>query len=142
MPTFRFLAAPVNKIFDPSTPSMRKSRDGGENPPGKTHRLLNPKWPTGLGNRSTPRLLEPLINLHKFFDSILPSMRTSKIQNGCQGGQNVFGRSRQLLLSKFFDPSTPFMTKVGNGGEEHREKNSAVYSGHKHHCQLADRLEC
>ena len=24
--------------------------------------------------------------LNKFFDSIIPSMRTSKIQNGCQGG--------------------------------------------------------
>ena len=41
---------------------------------------------------------------------------------------NVFGRSTQLLLNRFFDPSTPFMRKVCNGGEKRgkrkkREKN-------------------
>ena len=63
-------------------------------------------------------------------------MRTSKIQNGCQGAQNGqwglergvpqdFGR--QLSLNKFFDPSTPSMRK-GCDGEvvevEEVEKNS------------------
>ena len=52
--------------------------------------------------------------LNKLFDSIIPSMRTSKIQNGrrVQKGMypKVFGHSRQLSLIKFFDPSTPSMT--------------------------------
>ena len=30
----------------------------------------------------------------------------------------VVGRSKQLLLNKFFDPSTPSMRKVDNGGEK------------------------
>ena len=47
-------------------------------------RRLNSKWPTGSGNISNPRLLEQLW-LSEFFDSIISSMRTSKIQNGCQG---------------------------------------------------------
>ena len=34
----------------------------------------------------------------------------------------VFGRSRQLSLNKFFDPSTPSMRKGDDGGEK-REKN-------------------
>ena len=33
----------------------------------------------------------------------------------------VFGRSRQLSLDKFLDPSTPFMKKVDNG-EKKEEK--------------------
>ena len=37
------------------------------------HRLLNPKWSRGSGKRSNPRTL-----LNKFFDSIIPSMRTLK----------------------------------------------------------------
>ena len=65
--------------------------------------------------------------LNKFFDSIIPSMRTSKIQNGRQGGPKmadgvwkgvypwVLGRSCQLLLNKFFDPSIPSMRKVDDG---------------------------
>ena len=44
-------------------------------------------------------------------------MRTSKIQNG----RRVLGRSRQLSLNKFFDPSTPSMRKVDDG-EEKKEK--------------------
>ena len=58
--------------------------------------------------------------LNKFFDSV---------QNGYQGGPKmadgvwkegypwVLGRSRQLLLNKFFDRSTPSMSKV-----DYREK--------------------
>ena len=51
--------------------------------------LLNPKWPTALGNWSDPRLLDPPNNfcINFFFDLIIPSMRTSKIQNGHQGAQ-------------------------------------------------------
>ena len=42
-------------------------------------------------------------------------MKTSKIQNGCQGiWKGVY--SRQLLLNRFFDPSTPSMRKVDGGG--------------------------
>ena len=29
-----------------------------------------------------------------------------------------FGHSKQLSLNKFFDPSTPFMRKGGDGGEK------------------------
>ena len=32
----------------------------------------------------------------------------------------VFGHSKQLLLSKFFDPSTPSMRKGNSGGKERR----------------------
>ena len=31
-------------------------------PPATSHRLLNQKWPTGSGNTSNLRLLDPLIN--------------------------------------------------------------------------------
>ena len=31
----------------------------------------------------------------------------------------LFGRSEQLLLNKFFDPSTPFMRKGRNGEKEY-----------------------
>jgi len=33
-------------------------------------------------------------------------------------GVKVFGRSRQLSLNKFFDPSTPSMRKVDDGEEK------------------------
>ena len=49
----------------------------------------------------------------------------------------VIGRSRQLSLNKFFDPSTPSMRKVDDGEEKEKEKrkrkkreNNDVYSGH------------
>ena len=46
----------------------------------------------------------------------------------------VFGRSRQLSLNKFFDPSTPSMRKGRdgeNGGKKWKmEKNNDVYDGH------------
>ena len=47
-----------------------------------------------------------------------------KIQNGRQGAPKwqVFGRSRQLSLNKFFDPSTPSMRK-GRDGEKNGKKN-------------------
>ena len=55
--------------------------------PVTLHHPLNTKWATGSGNRSTFTLLDPQINLCFIsFDLIFPSMRTSKIQNGCQGG--------------------------------------------------------
>ena len=47
----------------------------------------------------------------------------------------VFGRSGQLLLNKFFDPSTPSMRKVVDGEKKEmkrkeRKENNDVYSGH------------
>ena len=43
-------------------------------------------------------------------------MRTSKIQNGHQGAQKWQRGAKQLLLNKFFDPSTPSMRKGRDGG--------------------------
>ena len=47
--------------------------------------------------------------------------------NGCKGAPKwlkgsgkVFGRSRQLLLNKGFDPNTPSMRKVDNEEEKKR----------------------
>ena len=34
----------------------------------------------------------------------------------------VFGRSRQLSLNKFLDPSTPSLRKVDNGEKKEKEK--------------------
>ena len=34
----------------------------------------------------------------------------------------VLGRSRQLLLNKYFDPSTPFMRKVDNGEKKGKKE--------------------
>ena len=34
----------------------------------------------------------------------------------------VFGRSKQLSLNKFFDPSTPSMRKGRDGGKEKKKK--------------------
>ena len=78
-------------------------------PPATPHRKLNPKWPTGSGNRSNLRLLDPPNNFRKisFFDSIIPSMRTSEIQNGCQGSQNgQRGLEGGLPLGLWVLPST------------------------------------
>jgi len=41
----------------------------------------------------------------------------------------VLGRSRQLSLNKFFDPSAPSMRKVDDGKKEKKE-NNVVFSGH------------
>ena len=38
----------------------------------------------------------------------------------------VFGCSKQLLLNKFFDPSTPSMRKVDDG--ERKKKKKSVFS--------------
>ena len=67
-----------------------------------------------------------------------------KIQNGRQGAPKwstgsgkgalpyVFGRSGQLLLNKFFDPSTPSMRKARDGKKKKWEKkiNNDAHSGH------------
>ena len=49
----------------------------------------------------------------------------------------VFGRSKQLLLNKFFDPSTPSMRKGRDGGKKTGEKKNGKkrektddYNGH------------
>ena len=60
----------------------------------------------------------------------------SKMANGVWKGvyPKVFGRSKQLSLNNFFDPSTPSMRK--DDGEEEkmgggeRKENSVFYSGH------------
>ena len=42
----------------------------------------------------------------------------------------VLGRSRQLSLNKFFDPSTPSMRKVDDGEKKRKKENNVVFSGH------------
>ena len=52
--------------------------------------------------------------------------------------KGVFGRSKQLSLNKFFDPSTPSMRKGRDGekktgkktGKKKREENTNENSGH------------
>ena len=48
----------------------------------------------------------------------------TKGPTGCGMGFNlwVIGRSHQLSLNKFFDPSTPSMRKGRDGGEEKKVK--------------------
>ena len=41
----------------------------------------------------------------------------------------VIGRSRQLSLNKFLDPSAPYMRKVDDGKRK-RKENNVVFSGH------------
>ena len=48
------------------------------------------------------------------------------------GSRKVFGRSGQLLLNKFFDPSTPSMRKGRDGG-----KNKKNGGGKKENTSLA-----
>ena len=50
--------------------------------------------------------------------------RVPKNSDGVWKGMypQVFGRSRQLLLNKFFDPSTPSMRKGCDGEEEVEEE--------------------
>ena len=42
----------------------------------------------------------------------------------------VIGRSDQLSLNKFFDPSTPSMRKGDDGEKKRGEKNNGGNSGH------------
>ena len=46
----------------------------------------------------------------------------------------VFGRSRQLSLNKFLDPSTPSMKKVDDG-EKEKKKESGENTLHIHDSQ-------
>ena len=64
-------------------------------PGALAHRLQNPKWPPGC----------------------------PKMANGVWKGvyPEVFGRSKQLSLNKFFDPSTPSMGKGNSEGKERRK---------------------
>ena len=66
---------------------------GNAAPIASPHCLQNQKWPLG-----TP----------KMSDRFWKCVNTTK----------VFGRSCQLLLNKFLEPSTPSMRKVDNEGEE------------------------
>ena len=89
------------------------------------HRLQNPKWSPG----------DP------------------KMANGVWEGVylQVFGRSKQLLLNKFFDPSTPSMRKGrdgGNGGKNGGKKEEKTYDHSGHYVIASSRppdrrqLEC
>ena len=69
---------------------------GARSPPATPHRLQNPKWPPG-----GPKMAEGV------WKGVYPQ---------------VLGRSRQLSLNKFFDPSTPSMRK-GRDGEKKKKKN-------------------
>ena len=51
-----------------------------------THHLLNQKWLAGPRNRSNPRLLDPFPSLHKFFDLLIPSIKTFTLVNARGGG--------------------------------------------------------
>ena len=68
------------------------------------HHLQNPKWPPG-----GPKMAD------RVWIGVYPQ---------------VFGRSKQLSLHKFFDPSTPFMRKGRNGGEkrEKREQQRKLFT--------------
>ena len=88
-----------------------------------------PKWPTGSGKVSTPNLNLTSTQRLGFTRKWLYTT-TSKIQNGSQGAPKwptgsgkVVGRSKQLLLNKFFDPSTPSMRKGCDGGKTNGENN-------------------
>ena len=43
---------------------------------------------------------------------------------------SVFGRSKQLSLNKFFDPSTPSMRKGRDGGNGGKKEKTDENSGH------------
>ena len=72
-----------------------------------------------------------------------PPAKSKMAARGPQNGRGVFGRSKQLSLNKFFDPSTPSMRKLDDGGKpgEKGEKND-VHSGNLHLCQLTNHLDC
>ena len=55
-----------------------------------------------------------------------------KMANGVWKGVNpkVFGRSHQLSLNKFFNPSAPSMRKVDDGEKKKKKNNNGVFSGH------------
>merc|ERR1711954_295461 len=75
-----------------NTKQYQPSGEGGARlPPATPHCLQNPKWPPG-----GPKMAEGV------WKGVYPK---------------VFGRSRQLSLNKFFDPSTPSMRK-GRDGEK------------------------
>ena len=59
-----------------------------------------------------------------------------KMADGVWKGVNpqVLGRSCQLSLNKFFDPSALSMRKVDDGK---RKENNVVFSGHYRRCQSA-----
>ena len=69
-------------------------------PPATPHHLQNPIWPPG-----GPKVADGV------WKGVYPL---------------VFGRSRQLSLNKFFDPSTPSMRKVDNGKEKRKEKKKEI----------------
>ena len=60
------------------------------------HRLQHPKWPPG-----GPKMVDGV------WKGVSPW---------------VFGRSKQLLLNKFFDPITPSMRKVDDGEKKKEQK--------------------
>ena len=81
-------------------------------PPGMSHHPKNPNQPPG-GPKIADMVWKEVIRhsdellLKKCFDSIIPSMKISKIQNCCQGKVLL-----QFSLNRFFDLSPPSMRKV------------------------------
>ena len=96
---------------------FKLSGEGGTSSPPATSRLLIQNVRPGQEISQTLGYLTP-----EQLDSIIPSMRTSKVQIGRQGAQKWLtgsgkGHSHQCLLNKFLDPSPPSMRKV-DGGEK------------------------
>ena len=71
---------------------MPSGEGGTRSPPATPHRVQNPKWPP-----EGPKMADGV------WKGVYPL---------------VFGRSKQLSLNKFFDPSTPSMRKGCDGGEK------------------------
>ena len=87
---------PTRKICNNLKEALKKYRPSGEggirSPSAVPHHLQNPKWPP-----RGPKMAE----------GVYPQ---------------VFGRSKQLSLNKFFDPSTPSMRKVDDGEKKKKKK--------------------
>ena len=76
---------------------------GGTHSPSATpHHLPNPKWPPG-----GPKTADGV------WKGVYPK---------------IFGRSRQLSLNKFFDPSAPSMRNVDDGKKEKKKIKEKIMS--------------
>ena len=107
-------------------------------PPGNNRikqRPLNPKWPTGSARSLNLKLFWPSDHLsqNKFFDSIIPYMRTSKIQNGRRGLERSLPSGFWGSRQQFLNTSTPSMRKVDNG-EENKKNTSLAAKGVLERC--------
>ena len=84
----------LNKFFDPSTPSMRKGRDGGKKKTGKT------------GGKKRKKIRMKIVAT-----TSLPAVHHPNAD--CWNA----ARSGQLSRKKFYDPSTPSVRKGRDGGK-------------------------